>query len=340
MAQPETVSGAQRAAAFLLSLDREEAANVLKHLDENVIVEVVEAMGQLDPQLTRQEAIGTLQREFIRSLTRPAGARLRSDGELRQMLETTLGKATAGSLFEKIRSRLVHERPFIALESAEPVLIGRTLTPESDGVCALVIAHLEPQLGADVLGSFPPERALEIVKRMATLVPPGFETLSAIARDLEQRLRELAADPVAPDPAVRLKTVAEILNFSKAEVESKVLQGLGEADDAMAAEIREFMFTWEDLAKVDRRGMQKILASIDTKSLAISLKACSAAVEGNIMANLSARVRDMVKDERELAGAMPMSEVKAARAEVMKAVRALMESGEFRPARSGEDLVS
>jgi len=340
MAHGEPVSGAQRAAAFLLSLDREEAANVLKHLDENVIVEVVEAMGQLDPALSGHESIQGLQREFIRSLTRPTGARVRSDRELRQMLEQTLGKSTAGSLFDKIRSRLVHERPFIGLESAEPSLIARALGAESDGVCALVIAHLEAQLAADVLGQFEGERALEVVKRMATLVPPGFETLSEIARDLEQRLAELAADPVAPDPAERLRSVAEILNHSRAEIESSVLQGLGEADDAMAAEIREFMFTWEDLAKVDRRGMQKILASIDTKTLAMALKACSPGVETNVMGNLSSRVQDMVKDERELLGPVPMAEVQAARAEVMKAVRALMESGEFRPARAGEDLVA
>ena len=144
---------------------------------------------------------------------------------------------------------------------------------------------------------------------------------------------------MAPDPSERLKTVAEILNFSRAEVESKVLQGLGEADDALAAEIREFMFTWEDLAKVDKRAMQKILASVDTKTLAIALKACSEAVQANILSNLSSRVREMVADERELAGPMPMAEVRLARDEIMKAVRALMESGDFRPARTGEELV-
>jgi len=340
MSHDESSSGAQRAAAFLLSLDKEEAANVLKHLDENVIVEVVEAMGQLDPELTRHESILDLQREFIRSLARPKGARVRSDRELRQMLEQTLGKSTTGSLFDKIRSRLVHERPFIGLESAEPSLIARTLAPESDGVCALVVAHLEPQLAADVLAQLEEQRSLAIVKRMATLVPPGFETLREIAKVLEQRLAEFAADPVAPDPSERLRSVAEILNFSKAEVESRVLQGLDADDGAMAAEIREFMFTWDDLAKVDRRGMQKILASIDTKTLAIALKACSARVEANIMGNLSSRVQEMVKDERELAGPMPMAEVQSSRAEVMKAVRALMESGEFRPARAGEDLVA
>jgi flagellar motor switch protein FliG len=119
-----------------------------------------------------------------------------------------------------------------------------------------------------------------------------------------------------------------------------VLDGIHAEDEEMASEIREFMFTWEDLAEVDKRAMQKILASVETRTLSIALKACSASVEDNIMNNLSSRVREMVKDERELAGALPMTEVLQNRAEIMTAVRDLMESGEFRPTRAGEDLVT
>ena len=57
------------------------------------------------------------------------------------------------------------------------------------------------------------------------------------------------------------------------------------------------------------------------------------------MENLSSRVRAMVAEERELTGPMAMSEVNLMRAEIMEAVRALMDSGEFSPAKSGEDLV-
>ncbi len=340
MADSEHKSGAQRAAAFLLSLDREEAASVLKHLDESVIVEVVEAMAQLDAELRRPETIKELDRDFIRSLSRPKSVRLRGETELREMLEKTLGKQQAGMLFEKLHHRLVHERPFLALERQESAAIATALSAESDAVCALVLAHLEPQLAADVLGGLEAQRALGIVRRMATLVPPGFETLFAIAQDLDRRVTEIASGPVAPEPSERLRTVAEILNFAKAEVERSVLEGIEGEDQAMAGEIREFMFTWEDLAKVDRRSMQKILTSIDMRTLAVALKACSKRVEDNILANLSARVRDMVAEERELAGKLPMSEVQAAREEFMRAVRALMDAGEFRPNRPGEDLVA
>ena len=340
MANGPEISGAQRAAAFLLSLEREEAAEVLKHLDESVIVEVVEAMAQLSAELTRPERIKELDRDFIRSLARPRGARLRSEAELREMLQQTLGRTQAEALFEKIHHRLVHERPFIAVERHEPAAIASALGRESDAVCALVLAHLDPPLSAEVLGALTGERALGVVQRMATLTPPGFETLFAVAQDLEARLTEIASGPAPNAPSARLRTVAEILNHSKADMERSVLESLTQSDQNMAQEIREFMFTWEDLATIDRRAMQKILASVDTPTLAVALKACSPGVEKNILSNLSTRVQQMVADEREIAGALPMERVLAARGDMMKAIRALMEAGEFRPTRAGEELVS
>ena len=100
------------------------------------------------------------------------------------------------------------------------------------------------------------------------------------------------------------------------------------------------MFTWDDLATIDRRAMQKILASVETQTLSLALKGSSQEVEANIMENLSSRVRDMVADERELAGSVPLADVQAARSEIMGAVRALMDAGDFTPARAGQEMVS
>ena len=332
-------TGAQRAAAFLLSLEKGAAAEVIKHLDENVIVEVVEAMGQLDRHMTDPANIERLQKELVKALHQPSGARVRSEEELFRMLEQTLGKEQAGSVFEKIQQRLLQERPFIAIEKESGFDIARGLADESNAVAALVLAHIDPALSADVLGALPPERSLDVVQRMASLIPPGFDTLLSIARDLTERMAEVTETPVVSDPSLRLKTIAEVLNYSEPEIEKNVLEGIDASDAEMAAEIREFMFTWEDLADVDKRAMQKILASVDTRTLSVALKACSATVEQNIMSNLSKRVQEMVADERDLAGAMPMPEVLQMREEIMKAVRGLMESGEFRPVRAGEDLV-
>ncbi len=117
------------------------------------------------------------------------------------------------------------------------------------------------------------------------------------------------------------------------------MEGIEAEDSDMAGEIREYMFTWAELSTIDKRAMQKILGSVDTRTLSIALKACAADVEENISSNLSTRVKAMVIEERELAGAVPMSEVMQSRGEIMKAVHSLIESGDLSPARSGEELV-
>ena len=333
-------TGAGRAAAFLLSLESEQAAEIIKHLDEHVMVSVVEAMGSMDKRQVDPASIERLQKELLRNLGQPGGGRVRSEGELFEMLQQTLGKAQAAAVFEKIQEHLLQERPFLSIESASAGHIARALAEESPAVSALVVAHIDPELSAEILALLSPERSLEVVKRMAHLVPPSFDTLIAIAADLKARIEAVAEVPMASDPSLRLKTIAEVLTFSAPEVEKSVLEGIDAENADMAALIREFMFTWEDLATVDKRGMQKILASVETRTLSISLKGSSKAVEDNVMANLSARVREMVKDERDVAGGMSVKEVQMCRDEVLKAVRGLMESGEFRPSRAGDELVS
>lgn len=332
--------GAHKVAAFLLSLDKDTGARIMKGLDPKVLGEVAQAMTELTPELCTAEAVDKLYMDLARTVYQRTGVRSQDDFELLTILENTYGSEEAERVISAIHERRKQDQPFGFLEQAIPENVVRILVDESPMVISLVLAHVSPKLSAEVLGGLPGETALEIVKRMTTLVPPTVETMLLIATSLEQRLRDVASGPPPREPSQSLKTVAELLNFSKSDTEKVVLEGLQKESEEVAQEIREFMFNWDNLAGVDKRAMQKILASVETRALALSLKACPAGVEQNIMNNLSARVRDMVADERQLAGAVPMSEVNAARAEILKAVRALIEAGEFSPTRAGEELVS
>lgn len=333
------LSGAQKVAAFLLTLDKQAAARVLKNVDPKVLPSIAEAMIELDPRFGDETKLRELYQEVTRVLVRRPGPRPQDDLEVESMFEEALGREKTRGVIGKLEERRRHERPFAFVEREPAELTSRALQEESPAVAALVLAHLQPDLAAEILSGFEPTAAVEIVKRMTTLFPPAFEALDAVAQNLHERLTELAKAPTQKEPEVRLKSIAQLLTFSEPKIEKTVLEGLTASDEGVAAQIREFMFTWNDLAGVDKRGMQKILGSIETRTLAIALKASPKEVEDNVLNNLSVRVRQMVADERELAGPMPMNEVQQCRAEIMKSVRALMESGEFTPARAGEDLV-
>ena len=332
-------SGAQRAAAFLLSLDKSASAGVMRNLDPKVVSRIAEAMTDLSPSLCSVDAIDSLYRDLARAFHQRTGVRPQDDFELYALLESSYGAAEADRVIAEINNRRRREQPFAFVEVAPPSLIARVLKEESPAVVALILSHVAPTTSAEVLTAFDEATTLEIVKRMTTVTPPGIETMLTIADDLHERLREASLVPAPRAQEDSLRTVADMLNFAESEIENAVLSQLEEEEDDVAGQIRELMFTWDDLSTIEKRAMQKILASIDTRTLAIALKASPEPVLENVMRNLSSRVRDMVIDEKELIGPMPYSEVLQSRAEIMAAVRVLMDNGEFSPARAGEELV-
>lgn len=332
-------SGAQRAAAFLLSLDKDASASVMRALDPKVISKIAEAMTDLDPGLCSVDAIDSLYRDLARTFHQRTGVRPQDDFELFALLDSSYGPDEAGRVINEIHKRRRREQPFAFIEAVPAALTARVLKEESPAVVALILSHVAPATSAEVLIAFDEDATLEIVKRMTNVTPPGVETMLTIADDLQDRIRAASLVPAPRAQEDSLRTVADMLNFSEAEIEHAVLTRLEEDDDEIAAQVRDLMFTWDDLSNIEKRAMQKILASIDTKTLSVALKACPEAVFDNIMGNLSSRVRDMVIDEKELLGPMAFSDVLQARAQIMAAVRALMDSGEFSPARASEELV-
>jgi flagellar motor switch protein FliG len=334
------ITGTEKVAAFLLSLEREDALELMRHLDAELVASIASAMTELGDKFADRKDVDALYASLSRAINLPHAVVPQSDRELRLILEEAFGADRASEVLDEIRQRQLQEQPFCDVEQFHPSILAVALRDESPTSAAIVLSHIDPALSAEAIGHLSPEFALEAVTQMATLMPPGTSALKSMARNLVDRLRAIARQPKAPDSSMRLQTIAEMLNFSSAELERSVMEGIEAKDADMAEEIREFMFTWVDLAGVDKRSMQKILGSVDTRTLAISLKACAADVEENITENLSSRVKTMVIEERELAGPVPMSEVLAARTEILKAVHTLIDAGDFQPARSGEEIVS
>ncbi|HPF12713.1 MAG: hypothetical protein H6830_09600 [Planctomycetes bacterium] len=336
----ETISGVQKVAAFLLSLDKDVSANLLRRLDPKVIPAVAQAMTDLQPDMCTVESVDEIYGDLARTVYKRSGVRAQDYYELHDILTQSFGVEEADRVLMDIHARRRKSQPLGFLEAMQPEVVARVLSAESTAVVSLVLAHVSPAVSAAVLNTFDEAVALDVVKRMTSIVPPSIDTMLSIADNLQERIRLAASMPAPPDPGDSLRTIADLLNHSEGDIEKTVLSGLEEFNEEMADQVREFMFTWNDLATIEKRAMQKILASVDTRTLAVALKGSPPDVEDNIMANLSSRVKDIVADERDLAGPMPMSEVNASRGEIMVAVRALMEAGEFSPTRSGEELVS
>ncbi len=167
----------------------------------------------------------------------------------------------------------------------------RALTALDSSVAASVLAHEHPQTIALVLSKLPPDRALAMLRelpeairgdvsyRIATLKAPSPEAVRAVEAGLERRIVSAAAGQrlrVDSDP---LKPLLEILTRADADTERTILGRIDEVDPQLAADIRQRLFTIEDLVKLEDKALQLVLRQVDMKELALGLKGTSDRVQ-------------------------------------------------------------
>ena len=73
--------------------------------------------------------------------------------------------------------------------------------------------------------------------------------------------------------------IADIMNHVDRSTEKYVFDELSENDPELAEEIRKLMFVFEDIANLDSMAVQRFIREVDTKDLAIALKASNEEVK-------------------------------------------------------------
>jgi flagellar motor switch protein FliG len=178
----------------------------------------------------------------------------------------------------------------------------------------------------------------DLVHRVATLDRTPADVVQRVLDVMRKKVKDLGLTTLRAEPKAWVRAAASLLN-SLGGGEKSVLEKIEANDATIAAAIREEMFTFDDIQKLDKKSMQKILASIDSRQLAVSLKAAIPPVEQAILGNLSKRASDMVREERDNLGPTPLSEVLAAQAEILKMIRDLMDKGEIKAGSAAEQMV-
>jgi flagellar motor switch protein FliG len=218
-------------------------------------------------------------------------------------------------------------------------------------VAASVLSHEHPQTIALVLSKLPPDRALAMLRelpeeirgdvsyRIATLKAPSPEAVRAVEAGLERRIVSAAASQrlrVDSDP---LKPLLEILTRADADTERTILGRIDEVDPQLASDIRQRLFTIEDLVKLEDKALQLVLRQVDMKELALGLKGTSEQVRDRVASNLSERAQENLREEMDLLGPQRLQDVEKARKEIVRTVRQLEQEGQIVLSRSTDDYI-
>ncbi len=218
------------------------------------------------------------------------------------------------------------EGPFAHFAGYDARDLAAVLDDAHPQLAAVVLAHLPPSRAAEVLAALPRAVRVDVVRRVASLdhVAPDAVDRAVSVLDSEIQRRGLRPGTIAPPPGAH--SAAAMLNLLG---DLELLREVEEEDPDAAARIRDELFTFDDVARLDGRALQRVLGRLDARTVALALKAADPAIEQSILSNLSRRAGALVLEERESLGPTPRREVEEAQAAVVGVVRDLLERDEI-----------
>jgi len=89
------------------------------------------------------------------------------------------------------------------------------------------------------------------------------------------------------------------------------------------------MFTFDDIERIDDRGIQALLKEVQSESLVIALKGATPELREKIFGNMSTRAAETLREDLEARGPVRVSEVEAEQKELLKVVRRLADEGQI-----------
>ncbi|HEX5054026.1 MAG TPA: FliG C-terminal domain-containing protein [Planctomycetota bacterium] len=325
-------------ATLLLSIDQELAAKVLRNFTDDTVDKVTRAMQELQEIAIDREAVRRAYTGAVQRLRQGGMALGDVGGLMRGVLTRAFGEEHSGAVAKRANGDILAKRPFAMFEALTAEDLANLLTEEHPQIAAVFIAHLERKKGGEVLRHLDENVRADLVHRVATLDRTPADVVQRVLEVMRKKVKDLGLTTLRSEPKAWIKAAASILN-NLGGGEKLVLEKIEMADATIAAAIRDELFTFDDIQYLDKKSMQKILAAVDSRQLAVSLKAVLPPVEHSILGNLSKRAADMVKEERDNLGPTPLSEVLAAQSEILKVIRDMMDKGDIKAGGAGEQMV-
>jgi flagellar motor switch protein FliG len=326
-----SLSGYEKAAIFLTSVGEEAATEVFKCLDMEDIGKISQHMTRL--KKVKRTAVVEVFKEAYEIIAKGDFHHVGGEEFLKRILSKRLGEEGA----TKILQIASQESPFDALKSVDSRTLMNLLIREHPQTIALILCLLEPVQAAKVLTSLPDELMADVSMRIANIESIPENAIEEINEVLKGQLN---ANKSKGKKLSGVKTIAGILNQCNRNNEQVILEKIYEHNNTLAESIKRSMFTFEDLVKIDDRGIQNVLKEISTEDLAVALKTTSEALKEKIFKNMSQRAVQMLKEEMQTKGPIRVSDVEKAQQTILSIIKKLEADGKIvLGGKGGEELI-
>lgn len=321
-AQYDEFSMAEKIAILLVQLGDEITGEIFSNLDLDSITEVSKYIAQnsgIDKALG-----GAVLEEFYAIFQSNQYISTGGFEYAKELLYRTLGPEAAKKVLDKLAKSMQSSQNFAYLSRVRPQQLSDFIIHEHPQTIALILAHMDPTNAAETLNFFSDDLRAEIAIRMANLGDISPNVVKRVSTVLENKLESLTSYKVEVGG---IRAVAEVFNRLGQKAAKATIAYIEQIDDQLAAAIKEMMFTFEDIEKLDNNAIREILKIIDKKDLNLALKASPEELKQKFMSNMSQRAGEQFLEEMQFLGAVKVKDVEAAQRRIVETVQSLSEQG-------------
>jgi flagellar motor switch protein FliG len=330
----EEVPNLQKAAVILMSLGKDLAAEVMKYLSESEVKKLSRAfMSVHEVERDLQRTIASQFQTMLR-----ASETVVVDGRdfAKDVIGSAFGTDTGDSLLEYVTGS--RKEPLSALIADIPQnIVDNFIQSEHPQTIAFLMTKMGADMAADLLSKMPEEMQTDVLIRVSQLEHVKGEVVDEVREVLRTQLRgvSMGEEEEVGGP----KATADILNFVDRGNEERIITEIEEIFPELAEDIRNLMFTFEDVGKIDDRSIQTILKEVPRDQLVLALKTASAELRDLLFRNISQRAAEMLKDDLDTLGPTPLKDVEKAQQGIVDVVRRLEAEGKITISTGSEDVL-
>ena len=317
-----SLSGQQKAAILMLSLGEEQSSRIFAMMDDEEIKEISQTMANL----------GTINAGLVERLFVEFADQISSTGSLvgsfestERLLLKTLPRDRVDLIMEEIRGpagRTMWDK----LGNVNETVLANYLKNEYPQTVAVVLAKIKPDHAARVLSLLPENFAMEVIMRMLRMEAVQKEVLDGVEKTLRTEFMSNLARTARRDAH---ELMADIFNNLDRNAENRFMSALEERNRESAERIKQLMFTFEDLIRIDLAGIQTLLRHVEKDKLAMALKGASDTVKELFFKNMSERAGKMLREDMDAMGPVRLRDVDQAQSIIVVMAKELAASGQI-----------
>jgi flagellar motor switch protein FliG len=329
----ENLKGFEKAAILINYLGSDAAKKLFKRMDDGDIRKLLTVMGKLRivPIAITKKVL-----EEYYEIVSESEDYIFSDGVTsKETVVDALGEERARGVLGHLNVSTSSRPALESLEVVDAKSLANFLIHEHPQTVSVILAHLEPEKRGEVLKRLPEALQAEVVLRMANLDHVAPELIAEVDRVLKEELANLGTVEQAALGGVQ--PVAEMLNVMDKNTEKAIMARIEEKDPILAEEIRKLMFVFEDIVKIDDKGIQTLLKEVPNEKLILALKTANEEIKNKIFKNISQRAATLLKEDLSNMGPSRLSDVEGAQVEIVNIARRLESEGKILIARGGSE---